>query len=234
MTAPTPLVLVPGLLCDERLWAHQSRFLSEVAAPQVGNTLEDDSVQGMAARILSAAPDRFSLAGLSMGGYVALEIMRQAPERVVRLALVDTSSRADTPEQTKRRRGLIELAQRGKFKGVTPRLLPLLIHPDRLAEAPLTNTIMGMAEHVGMDAFLRQQTAILNRIDSRPHLAGISVPTAVICGRQDALTPMDVQEELAGGIPGARLCVIEECGHLAPLERPHAVTALMRDWLVRD
>jgi len=230
----TPLVLIPGLLCDERLWDHQTQYLADIAETTVGNTLEDDSIAGMARRILDTAPPRFALAGLSMGGYVAQEIMRQAPERVDRLALVDTSSRPDTPEALKRRRGLIELATKGKFKGVTPRLLPLLIHPDRLEDHPLTDVIMRMAEKIGQAVFVQQQTAIMGRVDGRPDLANIAVPTIIIVGREDALTPMEVQEELASGIPGARLCVVEECGHLAPMERPHAVTALMRDWLLRS
>ncbi len=233
MTERTPLVLIPGLLCDERLWDHQAQYLVDIADPTVGNTLEDDSVAGMARRVLDDAPPRFALAGLSMGGYVAQEIMRQAPERVERLALVDTSSRADTPEALKRRRGLIELATKGKFKGVTPRLLPLLIHPDRLEDHPLTDVIMRMAEKIGQAVFVQQQSAIMGRVDGRPDLARIAVPTVIICGREDALTPMEVQEEMAAGIPDARLCVVEECGHLAPMERPHAVTALMRDWLLR-
>lgn len=233
MTEKTPLVLIPGLLCNERLWDHQIRHLADIAEISVGNTLEDDTISAMALRILDAAPPRFALAGLSMGGYVAQEIMRREPDRVERLALVDTSARADTAEALKRRSGLIDLATKGKFKGVTPRLLPLLIHPDRLEDQPLTSVIMGMAEKIGQEVFVRQQNTIMGRIDGRPDLARIAVPTIIICGREDALTPMEVQEELAAGIPGARLCVVEECGHLAPMERPHAVTALMRDWLLR-
>ncbi len=233
MTERTPLVLIPGLLCDERLWEHQIQYLDDIADISVGNTLEDDSISGMAERVLDDAPARFALAGLSMGGYVAQEIMRRAPERVERLALVDTSARADTAEALRRRTGLIELATKGKFKGVTPRLLPLLIHPDRLEDQPLTSVVMGMAERIGQEVFVRQQNTIMSRVDGRPDLARIEVPTVIICGREDALTPMEVQEEMAAGIPGARLCVVEECGHLSPMERPHAVTALMRDWLLR-
>lgn len=229
-----PLLLVPGLLCDSALWAHQSEFLADVAEIFVADTTRDDSIRAMASRALAEAPDRFALSGLSMGGYVALEIMRQAAARVTRLALLDTSARADTPQQTARRRGLIELAEKGRFKGVTPRLLPLLIHPDRQAEEGLASAVINMAERVGQPAFLRQQRAIMGRPDSRPDLPGIAVPTIVLCGRQDALTPLAVHEEMAAVIPGARLCVVEECGHLSPMERPHAVTALMRDWLLRD
>lgn len=229
-----PLILIPGLLCDDELWLHQQKYLADITDIQVGETRLDDALSTMAARILAAAPPKFSLAGLSMGGYVSLEIMRQAPDRVERLALLDTSARQDSADQAKRRRGLIELAEIGKFKGVTPRLLPLFIHKDRLDDESLTNAVMGMAENVGKDAFLRQQKAIQSRLDSVGLLAEIKVPTVVICGRQDAVTPLHLSEEIAAGIEGARLCVIEECGHLSSMERPHAVTALIRDWLLRD
>lgn len=229
----TPLVLVPGLLCDAALWAHQSQTLAGIADVRIGDTMSADSMAGMAEAVLAAAPDRFALAGLSMGGYISLEIMRRAPERVTRLALLDTAATADDAEKRKNRLDLIKLAETGKFKGVTPRLLPLFLHPDRLTDAPLTGAVMAMTERVGKDAFLRQQRAILDRIDSRPHLAAIQVPTLVLCGRQDSLTPLARHEEMAAAIPGARLSVIEECGHLATMEQPVAATAMMRDWLIR-
>ena len=159
--AKTPLVLVPGLLCDDALWEPQIDWLSDIAEPTVGDTLQDDSLSNMAARILDAAPDRFALAGLSMGGYVCMEIMRQAPERVERLALLDTSGRADSAEQNRRRRGLIELAKIGKFKGVTPRLMPLLIHTERQQDTALTTCVIDMASRVGQRGFF---------CDSRPQL----------------------------------------------------------------
>ncbi len=228
------LILVPGLLCDEALWDPQLRWLSDVSRMMVGETRLDDSFPDMASRILASAPDRFSLAGLSMGGYVCMEIIAQAPERVERLALFDTSARADTLDQTRRRKALIELASIGKFKGVTPRLLPLLIHTERQSDETLTQTIIDMAGRVGQEGFLRQQTAIMNRPDRRVEFASYDVPTMIVCGRQDALTPVDLHEEMADLVPGARLCIIEECGHLSTLERPHAATALMRDWLLHN
>ena len=158
--------------------------------------------------------------------------VRQAPERVVKLALLDTNARADTDEQRRRRRGLMALADRGEFRGVTPRLLPVLIHPDRTGEEALTSEVMAMAERVGRDAFLRQQKLIMARPDSRPMLPQVACPTLVLCGRQDAISTLEMHVEMADAIPGARLAVVEECGHLASLERPHATTALMRDWLV--
>ena len=232
MTAKTTLLLLPGLLCDAALWRHQAEHLADVAEIRIPDLTRQDSMAEMARAALALAPDgKFALAGLSMGGYVALEIMRQAPGRVSRLALFDTSSRADDAELASRRRGLIELAGKGQFKGVTQRVLKLYLHPDRLADAALAGAVMAMAERVGREAFLRQQTAIQGRPDSRPGLAAIACPTLVVCGRQDMLTPMEWSEEIAAGIPGARLVAIEDCGHLSTMERPEAATALLRDWL---
>jgi pimeloyl-ACP methyl ester carboxylesterase len=226
------LVLIPGLLCDATLWRAQIEDLADMAQPWVADVTRDDSVAAMAQRVLAEAPPgRFALAGLSMGGYVAQAIMRVAPDRVARLALLDTSARADTAEQTARRRGLIELAEKGEFQGVTPRLLPVFLHPDRLSDKPLTDAVMAMTARVGKDAFLRQQRAIVGRIDNRPNLPAISCPTLVLCGREDQLTPLAGHEEIASLIPGARLEVIEECGHLSTMERPWEVSVALRQWL---
>ncbi len=227
----TPLLLLPGLLCTPALWCHQLDNLDAVAEMRVADLTRHDNMAELAAAALAEAPERFALAGLSMGGYVAFEILRQAPERVTRLALLDTSPHPDAPAQTRRRRDLLALAERGEFKGVTPRLLPLLIHEERLSDTALADVVTGMAEAVGKDAFLRQQTAIMNRPDSRPLLPRIHVPTLVLCGREDALTPLAVHREMAGAIPDAQLVVVEKCGHLAPLERPEAVTSTLRAWL---
>lgn len=231
MAQKTPLVLLPGLLCDAALWRGQVDGLADVAECSVADLTRDDSLAAMARRVLQAAPPKFALAGLSMGGYCAFEMMRQAPQRVTRLALLDTSARADTPEQISRRRGLIELAEKGEFKGVTPRLLPLFIHPDRLNDKALTGAVTAMAERVGRDAFLRQQKAIIGRVDSRASLANIKCPTLVLCGREDQLTPLALHEEMVPLIAGVRLDVIDHCGHLSTMERPEAVTAELRQWL---
>ena len=145
--------------------------------------------------------------------------------------MLDTSARADTPEQTTRRRALIELAQIGKFKGVTPRLLPLLIHKDRIGDAALTGEITAMAERIGQDAFLRHQTAIIARADSRPFLSAYACPTLVMVGRQDAITPVEVSAEQARMIPGAKFVIVEDCGHLTTMERAEAATAVLSYWL---
>lgn len=226
------LVLIPGLLCDAALWRGQVENLDDIAAPWVADVTRDTSTTAMAERVLAEAPARrFALAGLSMGGYVAQAIMRLAADRVTRLALLDTTARPDTPEQTARRRGLIELAEKGQFHGVTSRLLPAFLHPDRLNDKALAEAVIAMAARVGKDAFLRQQRAIMGRGDGRPHLGAIACPTLVLCGRQDQLTPLEWSEEIAALIPEARLQVIEDCGHLSTMERPWEVSAAMRQWL---
>ncbi len=231
MASKLALILLPGLLCDHALWRHQIETLGDLADITVADLTQDDTLPAMAERVLATAPERFALAGLSMGGYLAQEIMRRVPQRVLKLALLDTSFYADTPEQLKRRRGLIELSQKGAFKGVTSRLLPLLIHESRLQDEDLTETVFAMAESVGKEAYPRQQHAIMTRTDGRADLAQISCPTLVLCGRQDVLTPLSVHEEMAEQIPNATLVVVEDCGHLAPLERPRTVSAVMRYWL---
>jgi len=227
-----PLILLPGLLCDAALWRHQVENLGDLADVTVADLTLDNRFEAMTKRVLDAAPPRFALAGLSMGGYVAQVIIRTAPERVERLALLDTSARADNEEQTARRRGLIELANKGQFKGVSPRLLPSFLHPARLEDKALTAEVMAMAERVGRDAFLRQEEAIMARIDGRESLRAIRCPTLILCGADDALTPPKLHQEIAERIPHARLVVIPECGHLSTMERPEAVTAAMREWLV--
>jgi len=227
-----PLVLVPGLLCDAQLWQPQADGLADSADIWICDHTRSKTMAGVAADVLADAPfASFAIAGLSMGGYIALEIMRQAPQRVARLALLDTSARSDLPEHTEKRVAFIELAQQGNFSGVTDALLPLFIHPARLAERSLTLTIKSMASNIGKDAFIRQEMAIMSRADSRTLLAAIDCPTLVLCGRQDALTPLALHEELAAGIKGAQLEVIEDCGHLSTLERPTEVNAAMRRWL---
>lgn len=231
MSTRIPLLLLPGLLCDRALWENQINHLKDMADCFVADTTQSDTIDSIARAVLDKAPPRFALAGLSMGGYVAFEILRQAPERALKLALFDTSARPDTQEQQAKRRLLLAMSRTGQFRGVTPRLMPMLIHADRLDDEELTGIVMGMAERVGREAFANQQTAILNRIDSRPFLKDIAVPTLIAGGRQDALTPPELLREMAEGIAGARLEIIENCGHLAPLEKPGAVNGLMREWL---
>lgn len=224
-----PLVLVPGLLCDARLFAAQMPALTARTSVRIAETRLDDSIEAMAQRLLANAPERFALAGLSMGGYVCFEVLRQAPARVTRLALIATQARPDSPEAAARRRELLALAERGELAEIISRLLPLFVHPEHLPR--LAELVTAMAKAVGKEAFVRQQRAIMARADSRPLLGRIACPTLVLCGRQDQLTPLAVHEEMAAAIPEATLVVLPRCGHLAPLERPEAVTAQLLTWL---
>ena len=230
MTAKTDLVLVPGLLCTRALWAPQIAALGDIADCTVADHTRHDSMAGIAGSILAAAPPRFALAGLSMGGYIACEIVRQAPERVERLALLDTGARADTPERTASRRELIATAEREGVARAQELLMPVLIHKARLGDKALVDTINQMALDVGLEAFKRQQEAIIARPDHRPLLAGIRCPTLVLVGEQDALTPPELAQEMAEGIPGAALHVVPHCGHLSTLEQPETVSRALRAW----
>lgn len=226
------LVLLPGMLCDAGLFSHQTEHLSETAEISVGDLTQDDSIAGMASSVLDAAPGRFALAGLSLGGIVALEIMRRSPERVERLALLDTTPLRPRPDQLETWDEFEKMTNGGRFMDVTTqRLMPALVHPDRAEEPVLKAAIEQMAENVGGEAFLRQLSAQRGRPDSRASLSGIECPTLVFCGRQDALCPYPLHEEMANAIPGASLVPVEGCGHLSSLERPEAVTAVLRYWM---
>jgi pimeloyl-ACP methyl ester carboxylesterase len=228
-----PIVLIPGLLLTARFYTEQLPALWRFGPVTVADHTREDSMATIAEQILATAPPRFALAGLSMGGYLAFEIMRREPERVTRLALLDTSARPDTPEQTQSRRALMALAGAGRLDEVVDHLLPLFVHPDRLDDEPLCATVREMARATGVDAFIREETAIIGRPDSRPDLAAIRCPTLVLVGDRDALTPPDCAAEIASGIDGARLVTVSDCGHLTPLERPEPVTRALVAWLER-
>ena len=226
-----PVYALPGLLDDERLWQAQAAFFSPQHAFLTARLSGHDSIAALATSALESAPAaRFALIGLSMGGYVALEIMRQAPERVLGLALLDTNARADSAAATELRTKAIAQA-RTDFDGVVTALTPRLLHPDHLADKAMVGVIEAMAHALGPEVFKRQQTAIMGRIDSRPHLNAIRCPSLVLCGRQDMLTPLELHEEMAAGIPGAKLVVIEHCGHMSALEQAQPVNAALQSWL---
>ncbi len=234
MAERIPLILGPGLMNTPRLWEHQVRHLSDIADIDVVDTRLDTSLIAMAQRMLDSAPPRFAYAGLSMGGYMAFEMMRLAPERVIKLALLDTAAYADTPERTAIRKNMIGLAEDGDFESVKANTMPIFLSPARLQDREIVGIAGAMCDEIGPRVFVQQMTAIMNRRDSRPSLREIRVPTLVICGRQDMGTPLAASEEIAAGIPGSRLAIIEDCGHLSTIEQPQAVTALLRDWLLYD
>ena len=230
---PLPLVLLPGLLNTRRLWETQIADLADVAEVFVPELWRHDSIGAMAEATLKIAPERFALGGFSMGGYVAFEILRRAPERVERLALMDTQATPDTPEATARRRGFIEQTKLGRFHGVQPSLLPTIVHRDHLNDQAVIQPILEMAAEIGADGFCRSQTAMIARPDSRPPLVDIKQPTLVLVGRQDTATPLARAEEMAADISHSQLVVLDRCGHMTPLEKPAEVTAALRRWLAQ-
>ena len=226
-----PTVLVPGLLASPRLFSEQIPELWRLGPVTVAVHTQDESIAAIAHRILETAPQRFALAGLSMGGYICFEILRQAPQRITKLVLLDTSARADTPEQSTQRRTQIELAQSGRLGEVADTLFPRLVHARRWGDESLRRICRAMVQEVGAEGFIRQQTAIIGRPDSRSGLAAIGCPTLVIVGDGDVLTPPERAEEIAKAIPGSRLAIIRDSGHLSTLEQPSAVAKAMVEFL---
>lgn len=227
-----PLVLVPGLSCNAALYAPQWPALADGRSILVAEHSLNDTLQGIAQRLLAAAPPRFALCGLSMGGYVAFEVLRQAPERVTRLALLDTSAKPATQETNGPREQMIALAEKGAFDNVTTLLWQKLVAPSRLVDEPLRLLVRQMADDVGADGFIRQQRAIMRRPDSRPTLKSSSCPVLILVGEEDEITPIDEAREMAEiAAARARLAIIAGSGHLSTLEAPDAVTAALLNWL---
>ena len=226
-----PILLVPGLVCSPRIFAPVIPALWRFGPVTVANHIRDDSMGAIARRILAEAPSRFALAGHSMGGYIAFEIMRQAPERVARLALMNTQARPDTPEASDRRRGQIARAKGGEYGAIIEELFGVFVHPSRRDDAGLRRLVHDMSEDVGPEAFVRQLTAIMGRPDSRPTLASIKCPTLVLSSDEDNTVPNSLSTEMANGIPGAKLVIIPDCGHLTPPEQPQATAEALVEWL---
>lgn len=226
----TPLVVIPGLGSDAAVWRPTLEALGAEADGAVGDTLSDDSLTAMAGRILADAPPRFALAGVSMGGMVALEIMRAAPERVERLALVDTNARPDTPEQAERRRAVnVAMLQTDDLAALAAPAIAYMVHPG--AEPSVRAALSAMTVRIGARTYVRQNEAVMARADLRPVLSTLRLPTLVVVGAQDMMTPLSCSEEIRDGIAGAVLHVIPDCGHLPPIEAPERLAGLMRDWL---
>jgi pimeloyl-ACP methyl ester carboxylesterase len=226
-----PIVLVPCLLGSPRLYTEQLPALWQLGPVSVATHYADDNMAAIADRILATAPTHFALVGLSMGGYLAFEIMRRAGHRVTQLALLNTSALPDTAEQARRRSDQIASTEQGNFTAVTELLYERWVRPARRSDPALRRTIRQMAAETGPAGFVRQQTAIMNRPDSRPGLAEITIPTVIVAGAEDEVTPPERASEIADRIAGADLRVIPDCGHLSTLEKPAEVTRVLVDWL---
>ncbi|MFZ1991262.1 MAG: alpha/beta fold hydrolase [Alphaproteobacteria bacterium] len=218
-----PILLVPGLACSPRLFAEQTPALWRFGPVMIADHTRGETMAEIASQILASVPPRFVLIGMSMGGYIAFEIVRQARDRVSKLALLDTSARADTPEATEQREAQIRIAQGGKFAQVIEAQFARMVHPSHRDNEDLKAIVRAMADDVGPEVFIRQQKAIITRPDSRPSLAAIRCPTLVIVGEADEITPPDRAAEMADGISGARLVTLRNCGHLTTHEDPQGV-----------
>ena len=226
-----PILLIPGLVSSPRIFAPVVPALWRFGPVTVANHIRDDNMGAIARRILAEAPPRFALAGHSMGGYIAFEIMRQAPERVARLALINTQARPDTPEATARRRDQLARAQAGEFRAILDELFPGFVHPSRRDDNNLRQLVYDMGDDIGVEAFVRQQNAMMSRPDSRPSLAWIKCPTLVLTGDEDNTIPNSQSVEMANGIPAAKLVILPNCGHLPQPEQPQATADALVAWL---
>ena len=230
-----PLVLLPGRLCDVRLFEHQVKELAAFTSISVGDLTGAESFEELARQVLAKAPPKFALAGLSLGGIVALEVVRQAPQRVTRLVLLDVNPGGNTLQHIEEFEAQIRQARRSEadFTRLTTEFFyPQMVHPNRKNDPILQQTVLEMALAVGPDAFVRQIKALLARNARWNDLAAISCPTLILSGREDRVCPLDIQETMANLIPWSRQVIIENCGHLATLEQPRQVSEVLKEWLL--
>lgn len=227
------IILIPGLGTSSRTYSHILPALWKHSSVTIANQTEDASIEAIAKRILVTAPPRFALIGHSMGGYIAFEILRQEPNRVAKLALLNTSARPDNDEAKEKRKKQIEKVEKGNFAEIIEGALPAFVHPSHKEDKNLQEIITAAHYDAGAEAYIRQQTAIMGRKDSRPDLKNINIPTLVLTGDDDKLLPLELSQEIAASIPGAKLIIVTECGHMSPLEKPQAVSNALTEWLDR-
>ncbi|MFN3644034.1 MAG: alpha/beta fold hydrolase [Gemmobacter sp.] len=226
----TPLVLIPGMMCDARLYAPQIAALNRRPV-MVAPCTEGDSMAGLAAAVLAAAPPRFALAGLSMGGIVAMEVVRQAPDRVERLCLMDTNAKAESDAIRATRGPQVDRVMAGGLETVMrDEMMPAYLDPG--ADRPdIRDLCLDMALALGPEVFARQSQALATRPDQQATLAAWTGPALVLCGAADRLCPLHRHEAMHALMPQSRLAVIAGAGHLPTLEQPEATTAEIRAWL---
>ncbi len=232
----TPLVLVPGLLCDEAVWSHQSDALADIADIRIATNGPRDSLVAMAEAIIAQAPPHFAVAGHSMGGRVALEVVRRVPERVTALALLDTGYQPLAPgeageREVAGRHALVEKARRHGMRAMGWEWLQGMVYPSRLCDAVLVNAILDMIGRRNPDLYAAQTRALISRPDATPVLAKIRCPTLVLCGQEDIWSPPQRHETLSDLIRGSSLTVVPYCGHMSTMEQPAAVSQALRKWL---
>lgn len=227
-----PLVLLPGTLCSAALFAHQVEHLADIAAPRVIDVHLQDTLPAVARYVLEQVDGQFAAVGLSYGGIVAFELWRQAPERIVKLALLNTNPRAASAEMRQRQQRFVGMAHGGEFRSITTDFLKdAMLHPDHRQNRALRDLVLRMAEQIGVQGFVNTVKAQLARPDSLPDLPRITCPTLVLSGCEDTVVPAAVHIEMVNALPNARLVMVERCGHLSALEQPEIVTAALRDWL---
>lgn len=228
---PAPLVLLPGLICNERIWDAQVAGLSEFSPFAFPGYDGAGTIEAMAERVLAAAPPVMSLAGHSMGARVALEVFRAAPERVERIALLDTGVHAAKPGEREKRYALVKLGREKGMEALVDAWLPPMVHPVRRDDPEFMTPLREMCMAADVDLFERQVKALLARPDATPLLASIVCPALAGVGRQDEWSPPSRHEPIAAAIPHATYAIFEDCGHMAPAEAPDQVNAALKDWL---
>lgn len=233
--AKIPLVLLPGTLCDATLFAHQVKNLEDVAIPQVIDVHHQDHLPDVADYVLSQVDGAFAVAGLSYGGIVAFELWRQAPERITKIALLNTNPHEASPQTREKQKRFVGMAHLGEFQEITTDFLKdVMLHPNHQKDTTLRKQVFEMAEHIGIQGFVNEVKAQLNRPSSMPTLPHITCPTLVLTGREDIVIPVHIHEQMADQLPHSRLVIVEQCGHLSTMEQPNIVTQALRDWLLGE
>lgn len=226
-----PIIIIPGLGTSPRTYSNILPELWQHGSITIANQMKDNSMEAIAKRILAEAPKEFAIIGHSMGGYIAFEILRQAPERVIRLALLNTSARPDGELAKEKRNTQIRKAKEGKFSEIIETTLEIFVHPSNKDDKQLQKIITDAHNDAGAEAYINQQNAILNRKDSIPDLKNIKIPTLVLTGNEDMLIPLEFSQEIVESIKGANLVIIGNAGHMSVLEQPKAVNAALAEWL---